>query len=337
MDGLAFLDRLERHSPRPVYVIYGDEEFVRRLVLTSLRGLVLATPDDDFGLSTYAGDKADFASIRAELDTLPFLGSKRLVVVDDADPFVTRFRPALERYFSEPSRSGTLVLHVKSWPSNTRLAKLLDAEATMQCNALPLSKLPGWCVEWAASQHRKQLSQPAARLLVDLIGAEMGQLDQELRKLAIFVDHADKIDVDDVDRLVGNSRAEAIWKIFDAIGAARMDEALGILDRLFEQGEEPLRILGAFSVQLRRLAQANRLCEGGLALPRALERAGVPPFARRGCEQQIQHLGQGRLRRLYEWLLEADLGLKGSSQLSPRTLLERLVLRLARKPQPAPR
>jgi hypothetical protein len=39
--------------------------------------------------------------------------------------------------------------------------------------------------------------------------------------------------------------------------------------------------------------------------------------------------------RLYDWLLEADLGMKGGSALPPRTLLERLVLRLA-LPNPGP-
>jgi DNA polymerase-3 subunit delta len=57
----------------------------------------------------------------------------------------------------------------------------------------------------------------------------------------------------------------------------------------------------------------------------------VPPFAARGCEQQLRHLGRRRLDRLYDWLLEVDLGLKGGSELPPRTLLERFVVRLARK------
>jgi DNA polymerase-3 subunit delta len=60
-----------------------------------------------------------------------------------------------------------------------------------------------------------------------------------------------------------------------------------------------------------------------------MEEAGVPPFAQKGCEQQLRHLGTARTERLYDWLIQVDLGLKGSSQLPPRTLLERLVVRLA--------
>jgi DNA polymerase-3 subunit delta len=62
----------------------------------------------------------------------------------------------------------------------------------------------------------------------------------------------------------------------------------------------------------------------------ALEEVGVPPFGIKQAEQQLRHLGRRRAEQIYDWLLETDQGVKGSSQLSPRTLLERLVLRLAR-------
>ena len=110
----------------------------------------------------------------------------------------------------------------------------------------------------------------------------------------------------------------------------RVAEALAILARLFEQGEDPMQLLGAFSWQLRRLAQVSRHVRHGRSLAAALEEAGVPPFARSGVERQLRHLGRRRLDRLYDWLLETDLAMKSSGALAPRLLLERLVVRLAR-------
>jgi DNA polymerase-3 subunit delta len=331
MDSLAFLERADRLEPRPVYVLHGDEEFLKRQVLTTLREVVLGEGDHAFGLSTHAGDKSGFAAVRNELETVPFLTPRRLVIVENADPFVSQFRTQLEKYLGEPAATGVLVLDVKAWPANTRLAKLLDSDATIICKTPAAYRLPAWCTQWAASRYGKQLANEAAKLLVDLVGSEMGQLDQELAKLAVYIGSAHGIETSDVDKLVGNSRAENMWKIFDAIGASNAAAALTILGRLFEQGEEPLRILGAFSMQLRRLAQAARWHQQGQPLSGALDRAGVPPFAQRACEQQLRHLGRQRAARLYDWLLETDLGLKGSSQLPPRTLLERLVVQLARK------
>jgi DNA polymerase III subunit delta len=329
MDSLAFLQNPAQAKMQSIYVLHGDEDFLKRQVLLALRVLVLGAEDNSFGLSAYAGDKAEFAAVHDELQTLPFLGSRRLVIVENADPFVTNFRPLLEKYAGQPAATGVLALDVKTWPSNTRLAKLVPSDGTIVCKAPTAYKLSDWCVQWAAARHGKQLTAPAARLLVDLVGAEMGQLDQELLKLAIYVGNAKRIGEEDVDKLVGSSRAENMWKIFDAIGAGQSGEALRILDRLFDQGEEPLRILGAFSAQLRRLAQVARLHEQGQPLPAAMNEAGVLPFAQRSTEQQLRHLGRGRVDQLYDWLVETDLGLKGSSQLPPRTLLERLVVRLA--------
>src|SRR5207247_3674464 len=139
--------------------------------------------------------------------------------------------------------------------------------------------------------------------------------DQELLKVSVYVGGRAKVDVADVDRLVGRSRGENTWKILDAAAEGKPGVALGMVERLFDQGEEPLRLLGAFSMQLRRLAQAARLGSQGATLAAALDRAGFPSFpsARRSAEQQLRHLGRRRADLLYDWLLQTDLGLKGSS------------------------
>jgi DNA polymerase-3 subunit delta len=334
MDSLVFLERVAKAKPQPVYVLHGDERFLKRRVLDALRTLALGA-DDAFGPSVFAGDKVAYSAVAGELATLPFLSPRRLVVVENADTFVTRERPKLEKYVAAPPATGVLVLDVQTWPANTRLAKLVPDEATVVCKPPAESRLPEWCVQWCAARHGKQLTAAAARLLVELVGAEMGRLDQELEKLAVYVGDAKRVGEEDVDTLVGASRAETTWKVFDLIGDGKAGEALALVDRLFEQGEDPFRLLGAFSMQLRRLAQAARLTAQGAALPAALEQVGVPPFGRAGAEKQMRWLGRRRLNRLYEWLLQTDLGLKGMSQLPPRTLLERLVVQLARPPAAA--
>jgi DNA polymerase-3 subunit delta len=328
MDSLAFLEA-GSVRPQPVYVLHGDEDFLKRQVVATLRHRLLGGADDDFGFSSHDGETVSFSAIRNELETLPFTSSRRLVVVDRADPFVTNNRAALEKYVAEPAALGILVLTVKSLPVHTRLAKLLSDESSISCKAP--DGLPGWCIQWAAATYQKKLSRQAADLLVGLIGAEMGQLDQELSKLSVYVGEASRIEADDVDKLVGRSAEENTFKIFDAIGQGQKATALEMLDRLFDQGQDEHRILGAFSWQMRRLAQAARLAQLGRSQRKALEEVGVSYRNIEGCERQLRHLGRRRLERLYDWLIEVDLGLKGASQLPHRTLLERLVVRLARE------
>jgi DNA polymerase-3 subunit delta len=331
MDSLAFLDRAGRTKVQPVYVLHGDEDFLKRQVVLALRARLFGEGGDDFGLSSHSGDTATFAKVKDELETLPFLSPYRLVIVESADPFVTRHRGLLEKYVTQPAERGVLVLDVRSWPATTKLAKLVDPAGTLVCKAPALHRLPDWCMRWAESRHHVELEPAAAALLVDLVGAEMGQLDQELTKLAVYVGDRKRVTPADVDRLVGNSRTENTFRIFDALADGRPAEALAILGRQFDQGEEPLRMLAAFGLQLRRLAQAARLVQAGTPIGEAMNRLGVPPFARHGFERQLRHLGFRRARRLFSWLLEADSGLKGGSPLPPRVILERLLVRLAAK------
>ncbi len=331
MDSTTFLDRSGKGKPQPVYVLAGDEPFLKRQVVLALRRWLFGEDDESFGFSTYAGESAVWASVHDELQTLPFLGGRRLVLIDAADPFVTEHRPALERYVQAPSATGVLVLDVKTWPANTRLAKLIDANGTITCNALKVGQLPAWCVRWCQAHQGKQLAREAAQLLVELIGDEMGLLDQELAKLAVFVGEANIIQTDDVDRLVGQGRTGDVWKIFDLIAAARTGDALALLDRLFDQGNPPEALLGAFSYQIRPLARAGRLLAQGKSPAAALAEAGAQAWKARENEALMRHLGRRRLARLYDWLLEVDLGMKGGSQLPKELLLQRLVVRLARK------
>jgi len=232
MDSLTFLKGAAKAKPRPIYVLHGDEHFLKRRVLAVLRTLVLGTEDDGFGLSSRDGDKANWTEIHDELETLPFLSSRRLVVIDRAEPFVTRERPRLEKYFAEPSKTGVLVLDVQSWSATTKLAKLLPETATIVCKAPAAQKLPEWCVEWCQSQHGKPITLAGARLLVDLVGSDMGLLDQEMAKLAAYVGDRVRIDSPDVDQLVANNWAGASGQRAPNRNCAKLFETPGTYNYL---------------------------------------------------------------------------------------------------------
>lgn len=330
MDSMAFLERIDRLKLRPLYVVHGDEAFLKAEVIRAIRKRALDGEGDDLAASVHEGETAQLAEVCDELETVPFFGSRRLVLVEGADPFVSKFRAALEKKIAKLPASGVLILELKSFPSNTRLYKLIADESSIACKAPAAYRLSQWCAQWCPARHGKQISSQAASLLVDLIGPEMGQLDQEMEKLAIYIGERGRIEPMDVDKLVGQSRAENTWKIFDAIGAGEPAAALAILERLFEQGEEPMRLLGAFSMQLRRLAQAARLVVHGRPMASALERVGVPPFAIENAQKQLKHLGRLRALKLYDGLLELSVGFRGGSPLPERTQLERFIVQLAR-------
>ena len=76
----------------------------------------------------------DWSVVRADLDTLPFLSPRRVVVIDKADPFVTRYRPTLEKYERE---GNAYYSTARIWddgvidPLDTRMVLALGISAAM--------------------------------------------------------------------------------------------------------------------------------------------------------------------------------------------------------------
>jgi DNA polymerase-3 subunit delta len=325
MDALKFAEGEGRLAP--IYAVAGDDRFLRRLARSRIEQLALGGDADDMNRSVYAGEAAEWGAVREDLETRPFTAPRRLVIVEEADAFVTKYRPKLEGYFAKPSPVGVLALEVDSWPSNTKLAKALPADATIVCKAPKESDIAPWLVRRCQKEHGQKLDAAAARLLLDLIGPELGQLDQEMAKLAVYVGKGKPITTEAVDLLVGRQRVQTVWKILDAAAAGQTATALANLHDLLEAGEDPHAVLGAMAWQLRKMAHVARLREQNVGWGEAMSRAGLPPFKRDAIAQHLQRLGR-RAEQLFTWLQEVDLSLKSTDSLPAPLLLERLVLRL---------
>src|SRR5438309_1024991 len=117
MDALQFIDKAAKSKPQPVYVLHGDEALLKREALAALDVLLLGDADPEFARSVVPGLTAEWSAVCSELDTLPFLSPRRVVVIDQADSFVTNNRPALEKLVAAPAKNGVLILDVKTWPS----------------------------------------------------------------------------------------------------------------------------------------------------------------------------------------------------------------------------
>jgi DNA polymerase-3 subunit delta len=340
---LDFLAAKQAGAVPPLVAVYGDESFLKHLVLAELKRRTATADDAEFSFLELDGEKALWRDVATELSTMSlFGGGRRVVLLEEADKFVTAYRDKLEDYAAKPASTSVLVLEVGAWPSNTRLYKAFAAAGlNIQCVAPPEAQLVRWLTGWAKERYAAKLQTDAAESLVDLVGAELGLLDQELAKLASAAG-TEPITCELVDKFVGSWRTKTAWEMIDLMVEGRGAEAIGQLDRLVAAGEHPIALLAQMSTTLRRFAAATRLVEEAETQGRRpqlralLQQAGFKPFVVDRAEKQLQQLGRQRAGSLYESLLEMDLALKGRSS-SPgrsRLVLETLAARLSTTADP---
>jgi len=330
MNAIEWLRDAKPQAIRPVIVVFGSDSYLIRESIQAVIRVLFRDADSETSVTRFSGSAASLADVLDEVRTIAFFTRNRLVIVDEADPFVTKYRKDLEAYAASPFKSGSLLLQCKTWPGTTNLAKLIASTGlVIDCGSPRESELAPWLIEIAMARFKTRLEADAARQLIELVGPESGILAAEVEKLAIYAGSTGRIERDDVIKLVGAGRVETIWKTLDAATTGQSAAALVQLDNLITSGEQPIVALAAMSTSLLKLHHAGMLRAARLNLDEACKLAGIPAFAIEKTRRQHAHLGPSRVSHLPAILLQADLDLKGGTSLDPRVVLEKLLVHLA--------
>ncbi|MEQ8846589.1 DNA polymerase III subunit delta [Botrimarina sp.] len=348
--GLAYL-LSPTEPPGAMVAISGDDQFVRREVLKALRGVLCAGPDD-LDWRVFDGATADWRDVADGVAARSLFGGGRPVaVVEEADPFVTRYRDQLEA-FATSKPAGVVVIDLKSLPASTRLAKAIGEHGLLVACKSPDRGAEAarhrrdagkWLTKRAAEAHRVRVTGEAIDALLDLLPMDLGVVDQEVARLALLAGDGAAIDANLVRDNVGGWRVRTAWELVDAAADGRIAEAIAQLDRLLLAGEQPIGVLAQLGSTLRKFAAAAAHVDaaeragGKPSLPAALRAAGFAPFKLADAERQLRRIGRRRASQLSEWVLQADRAMKGhnSAPARARVELERLLFRLANEtPRP---
>ena len=317
------------NSNELIYVIAGKEPSLVNARCRELLDQLLEPHERATGLFNADPAAASLSQVLDELRTLPFLTEKRVVLIKDADKFVSENRVLLEKYFDSPCPTGTLILTVSSWASNTKLAKKLPRVGKLISVTQPKPwQLPPSLIEYAANTHNKNLTRTAAELLVELTGDCLPRLYSEIDKLALFVHTEKTITPGHIESLIGHNRLFNVFSVIDAITAGNVGKAIARLRNMFaEDKSAEYTVVGAFAFHFRRMFNAKTLLEEGLGPAEVAKRLRIwgnkdAFFA------QLRKISLEQIGKNLQQLAETDYRIK-TGQTKAKLATERLVLRLA--------
>jgi DNA polymerase III delta subunit len=206
---------------KPVYALVGADGLLQQ---EALAGIVREIGTDVQKVDV-DGETAELADVLDELRSFAmFGGGGRVVAVRNGDEFVSRFREQLEDYVAKPSDSATLVLRLESLPSNQRIYKAISKTGEIVACQAP-KDLKGWIVRRGQSNHKLMINAEAAELLADLIGDDLGRIDNELAKLALGSTNS-RISAEDIGQSVAFQREREMWDLTNALGEGDPAEAV---------------------------------------------------------------------------------------------------------------
>lgn len=315
-----------------VHLLTGDDESILRAAVSDLVHELVGDGDRSSMVDEYDGDDVVVRAIVDSAQTPPFLTDRRVVVARDVGRFSAEDLAPLVAYLGDPLPTTELVLV----GGGGRLAKALTDAVKKGGGATRSTDPPsrardrqGWVTDHAAAAGVK-LASPAAALVADRLGEDVGRLDGLLATLAATFGASRQLRPDDVEPFIGEAGGVPPWDLTDAIDAGNTATALTVLGRMSGPGgRHPLQLMAILHGHYGRLARLDGVAVGSEA--QAAEVLGIKPgFPAKKALTQYRRLGGDGVRRAIELLAGADLDLRGRRDLGDDIVMEVLVARLSR-------
>ena len=315
---------------KPVYLMTGGDRPKIDRALARLRARFQTDALERLSAATAGGDDAVAACNALGL----FGGGDRLVEVSEVEKWKTPDAKAIAAYLESPVQGTVLALVGSEIKRDSPLAKACSRRGEVLVYDVSKKDLP----KWVAEQFRRldaQADPSACRALIELAGEDLGALEVEIEKLAVWAD-GQEIGEDDVAVLVAAQAEVPSFTLTDAWGRRDLAAALAAcesqLERASDVRRELTRLVALLMGHVRRVRDCQRFEAEGKSPKEAAAQLKRHPFYVEKLFAQARNYGADELRGAVVELARLDLALKGGSRLSGELELTRTLVSIT---QPA--
>ena len=322
-------------KPSAVYLITGDDGYLRRRSLEQLKKAFMPTFMPEFNYTEFDGSTCSVDEIAAAAELLPMMTDRRMVVVKDLDAAAI----GAEQYRKLETLLGSLYdtcvliffnvsvkASAKSGDKQGAMRSLIKRAGTVvNCKTPTAAEITDILLA-AAKEMGARISRADAAYLVERCGTDITNLLSELSKLHSLC--SGQITRAAIDGNTTQSVDVKGYLLASNVIAGKRREAYQVMEELFDERTEPVAVLaimsGAFIDLYRaKLASAQSKTADDMAAIFGEEYKGKEKrlsFSFRDCRRYPVAL----LCRWCTLLCETDAALK-SSRVDGRILMEKLL------------
>lgn len=315
---------------RPLYLLAGADRPKIRRALERLR-----TRFDASSVEMLSAESASGAEAVAACNSLGLFaeGGGRLVIVEDVERWKAEDDEAVAAYAADPAPGAVLALVAEGDLKTSKLPALVGKAGKVLTFDVSKRDLPGW-VRGQFERVGLTADPDAARALVEIVGDDATALATEAEKLAAWA-AGERVGRRDVELLAVPAHETSQWAITDAWGARDLPAALAACQADLEHGTEPFVVAVRLSAQVTLVRQVQALADEGVPIRDIAKRLRKHEYRVRKAVAYAENYSRDELDEAVIRLAGLDEALKGGSRLSGELELERALVDLVRRPEPA--
>lgn len=343
-----------------VYLISGDDDFLRKKRARELAAELGGGDPDDPGFEVISGDseerKADeiAADFVDAVRTPPFLSPHKLVWLRHFPDFELFYKKgaceaALQILCEEPPPNVDILVDTPGFDQRKSGAKAVK-NAGVQIELY--NNLKSFDRKFEENRRQllenlfrsagKQAEPRAMQYLLETIGGTAGNLVNEVEKLCLYTGDDPRITLNDCEMIVSRTQEAVSWDFSQAVSEGSRIKALKLLNVLFVKDGDAIPLLAAIGNEFQRFSQVRAaMAELGVARPgphtfddpRLKERypenmlVKIHPFrAYKMCEGAMKFSGAELASKLSA-IRDASMAVVSGTG-DQKMILERLILKL---------
>ena len=240
-----------------LYVFHGEEAYLRDYYLGQMKTKLVPAGLEEFNLHTVQGRDCDPKRLAQEIDALPMMSPRTMVLVYDYDLFKAPAgdKEALTALFADLPDYVCLVFIYDLIEYKPDARTKLAAALKQQGAAVKFTRQEqGDLVDWVRRRFRAldhDIDSELARYLIFLCGDLMNGLISEIGKIGSYASHR-VVTRADIDAVATPQLDAVVFQMTDAIAAGNFDKAASVLGDLLHMGEPPIKLLSVLGRQLRQ-------------------------------------------------------------------------------------
>lgn len=311
-----------------LYFFTGEETFLLHQQLKAWKEAFIKKYEGDFNVNTINGREMDVAEIINQLEAAPFLGEKRLIIVEHLPEAPSTKKndkvskkdesreEAMKRLadFLETIPLSNVVIFVQPKPDKRKslYKKCVQLCTVKTFESLSGSQLSDW-VQERVKRYKTSIDIRSAEHLTSLTGHDLWRIDQELMKLASY-NQEKPIDRSSIDTLVVPTIEANIFHLTDALGIKDHRKAIHNLHKTMAAGENLRQTFYMIVRQFRLFLQVSGYLANypNTSANNIASSLKLHPFVARNTVSQLKHFKIPELKTAYQRLLAIDIALKTS-------------------------
>lgn len=211
---------LEAGKFKPVYLLMGDENYFIDVMSDYFETKVVEESVRDFDQTVVYGRDTTMASVVSDAKRYPMMSPVHLVLVKEAQDIDTRQWELLTAYLEHPSERSIIVFCYRHKKLDKRSAayKAISAKGCVyEAPKVWDNQVPAW-IKAEVQSNGFSINDKAAYLISESVGADLGKIVNELRKLYPLLPTGGSITEDLVEKQIGISKDYNVFELQKAIG-----------------------------------------------------------------------------------------------------------------------